>query len=162
MIIPNVWNYERNDTLKIICKQCGIVDKPHKCPKIKRKIDRERTDNKVYESNEYRSLRREILEDYNYLCLWSLYIDGRVKEAEEVHHIIEILEDELEATEYDNLIPLRKDMHDKVHKLYKLNNNIKRITQELLRKMCEEYRRGNREPGALKDSIPPSLKNILG
>ena len=145
--------------MKMTCKYCGIVNKPHKCPHSKRKADRSRTDNKIYESKEYRSLRAEVLEDFNYTCLWSLYVDGKVIEADRTHHIIEILEDESKATEYDNLIALHNKVHDEVHRLYKLGLEVKEKLQDILREMNESYKNGDRTLGKyrkeLKKIYPP-------
>jgi 5-methylcytosine-specific restriction endonuclease McrA len=127
--------------MKISCKYCGVVSKPHHCPHSKRKTDRTRIDNKIYESKEYRKLRKEVLKDYNYMCLWSLYIVGRVVKADTTHHIIEILDDESKATEYDNLIPLEESQaHKEVHALYKCNDVVKRKVQGLLREMIKAYK----------------------
>lgn len=141
--------------MKIACRYCGIVNKPHHCPYI-RKINRSRADNKVYESKEYRKVRKDVLDDYNHLCLWSLYVDGRVKLAERTHHIIEVLDDISKAVDYDNLIPLTVDAHEYVHSFYKINDKTKKEVQELLRKMCSEYKKGNRELGYFKHSPPIS------
>ncbi|MBE6051610.1 MAG: hypothetical protein E7214_13425 [Clostridium sp.] len=139
--------------MKTTCKYCGIVNKPHKCPHSKRKADRTRKDNKIYESKEYRRLRTEVLEDYNYTCLWSLYVDGKVITADRTHHIIEILEDESKAIEYDNLIALHNKVHEVIHKLYKEGLNIKSELQDLLLKMNESYKKGDRTLGKYKKEV---------
>ena len=126
--------------MKIACRYCGIVNKPHHCPYI-RKINRSRADNKVYESKEYRKVRKDVLD-----------VDGRVKLAERTHHIIEVLDDISKAVDYDNLIPLTVDAHEYVHSFYKINDKTKKEVQELLRKMCSEYKKGNRELGYFKHS----------
>ena len=127
--------------MKITCNYCGIVDRPHKCLHIKRKTDRTRIDNKVYESKEYRAVRQDVLNDYNDMCLWSLYIDGKVVKADTTHHIIEIMDNESKATEYDNLIPLQESFnHKEVHRLYKVNSRIKKKVQDLLRDMLKAYK----------------------
>lgn len=147
--------------MKITCKYCGIVSKPHKCPhKPKRKTDRNRSDNKVYESKEYRKLRVEVLDDYNYTCLWALYIQGQVVEADRTHHIIEILDDESKAVDYFNLIPLHHTSHEAVHKLYKLNDEIKLKVQDLQRQMIKSFKEGDKTLGKYKNSLKEILKNI--
>jgi 5-methylcytosine-specific restriction protein A len=149
--------------MKITCKYCGIVDRPHHCPKSKRKTDRTRIDNKVYESKEYREVREEVLEDHNYICLWSLYVDGKIVKAEITHHIIEILEDESKSKDYNNLIPLQGFNHKHhVHRLYFIN---KEKTQELLRKMIRDFKNGDKELGKyhgkvkeIEKASPPTSK----
>lgn len=129
--------------MKISCKYCGIVSKPHNCPHTKKRsrLERDRNDKKIYLSTRYQNLRSEIFEDYNSVCLWSLYVDGVARVADEAHHIVEILEDESLAYEYDNLIPLEFYIHKFIHKLYLTH---KPIIQELLRKMCVDYRNGDK------------------
>ena len=34
--------------MKTTCKNCGIVNKPHVCPQIKRKTNNNREDRRVY------------------------------------------------------------------------------------------------------------------
>ncbi|MBE6047764.1 MAG: hypothetical protein E7213_05050 [Clostridium sp.] len=142
--------------MKVTCKYCGIVNKPHKCPHNKRKADRNRIDNKIYESKEYRSLRAEVLEDFNYTCLWSLYVDGKVIEGDRTHHIIEIVQDESKAVEYDNLISLNNKAHEEVHRLYKEGLGIKESIQDLLLNMNESYKTGDKTLGKYRKQI----KNI--
>lgn len=125
--------------MKISCSYCGIVDKPHRCPKRQRRTDRARVDNKVYESKEYRKVRKKVLEAYDYKCLWSIYVDGRVRTGELTHHIIEVLEDESKATDFNNLIPLTDRNHDIVHKLYKKD---KEKVQRILKAMLDDYSNG--------------------
>lgn len=142
--------------MKVSCKYCGVVNKPHQCPHAKRKTDRNRIDNKVYESKEYRELRTEVLDDYNHMCLWSLYIEGKVIGADRTHHIIEIVQDESKAIDYYNLIPLNHNKHDEVHRLYKLNPYIKRKVQRLLVDMIKSFKAGDKTLGKYKDRF----KNI--
>ncbi len=137
--------------MKTTCKYCGIVDRPHHCPHSKRKADRTRIDNKVYESKEYREVREEVLSDYNYICLWSLYVDGRIRAADVTHHIVEILEDESKATDYNNLIPLSDYSHkNEVHVLY-LSDKVK--TQDLLMEMLRDYKNGDMTLGKYKNKV---------
>lgn len=127
--------------MKMSCKYCGIVDKPHHCPHSKRKTDNTRVDKKIYKTGRWISLRQEVLEDYNNICLWSLYVDGKIKAANVVHHIEEVLEHEDLAYEYSNLIPLEYYNHVIVHELYR-KEKVK--VQELLRKMINDYKSGDR------------------
>ena len=139
--------------MKVTCKYCGIVNKPHICPnkpKRSRKSYRDRIDSKSYESKQYRKARRVCINRFNNKCLWSIYIDGKVKEAEEVHHIVEILEDESLSNDLDNLITLTGQAHDKVHELYKIN---KEKVQKILRLMMKDYLNGKIEFGKYNKEI---------
>lgn len=106
------------------CPHCGIVPLNHVCPvvaKEQHKRDSKREDKKIYWSNKWRKLRTEVLEDQEYICLWSMYIDGVVRETKVCHHIIELIADESKAYDIDNLIGLHKDSHDAIHELYKID-----------------------------------------
>lgn len=143
--------------MKVTCKSCGIVNKPHICPHKKenrRRYDKDREDKKIYKTKRWQELREQVLQDYNYICLWSFYIDGEIVEANEVHHIVEILEDESKAYDDDNLIPLEYWQHKYIHDLYKKN---KAKAQELLHKMQESYVKGDRTLGKYKKYIPPGF-----
>lgn len=135
--------------MKTTCSYCGIVNRPHICPhKRKRKTDRTRTDNKIYESKEYRKLRKEVLEDFNYVDVFQFYVNSITVQATTTHHIIEILEDESKAIEYDNLIPLNEyASHRLVHKIYKSNGKVKKKLQKLLKTMRKDYIEGDRQLG---------------
>ncbi|RXI50185.1 hypothetical protein DP124_11990 [Clostridium tetani] len=140
--------------MKTTCKYCGIVDKPHICPYKKRKTNYNRTDKKIYSSRIWKDLRQQILNDFNNICLWSLYVDGEVIGANTVHHIVELLENESVAYEYDNLIPLEYYNHEYIHELYKKD---KKKVQKLLKLMLKSYKRGDRTLGKFKKYIPPLL-----
>lgn len=146
--------------MKTSCSKCGIVEKPHVCPHSKRKADRSRKDNKVYESKSYRSLRQIVLRDYKHMCLWSLYVNGKVQKATDIHHIIEILEDESKATDYNNLIPLTRYNHRRVvENLYKIN---KKETQKLLRDMLKDFKRYDFTLGKYAERAKQIEKNFKG
>lgn len=141
--------------MKIACKYCGIVSKPHDCPrKPKRKNkSRYRKDVSVYNTKAYRRERENILDTYNKACLWSVYVIGETKVADEVHHIIEVLEDESKGTEPSNLIPLTSSAHDFIHDLYDCNADVKYEIQELLRLFKREYESGCYELGKYRKTV---------
>ena len=141
--------------MKIACKYCGIVSKPHDCPrKPKRKNkSRYRKDVSVYNTKAYRRERENILDTYNKACLWSVYVIGETKVADEVHHIIEVLEDESKGTEPSNLIPLTSSAHDFIHDLYDCNADVKYEIQELLRLFKREYESGCYELGKYRNTV---------
>jgi len=104
------------------CKHCGIVSFNHVCPvatKERNAQDAKREDKSIYWSRRWRRMRVDVLEYQEYICLWSLYVDGVIREASPCHHIIPIIEDDKRAYDIDNVIGLNKDVHDSVHELYK-------------------------------------------
>ena len=146
--------------MKMTCKYCGIVNKPHKCPHQRTKWNRDnnRTDKKIYRTMIWQKTREHILQEYNHVCLWSLYIDGEIVQADRVHHIVELLDDESLAYDEDNLIPIEQYKHNYVHELYKTN---KLEVQQLLKKMIKSYREGDRTfkkyHSEFKKISPPTL-----
>ena len=152
--------------MKITCIHCGIVNRPHACPYKKRKTDRNRVDNIIYESKEYRKLRREVLEDFNYIDVFQFYVNSVTIQATTTHHIVEVLEDESKAVDYDNLIPLNEHAsHKLIHNLYNRNTRTKIKLQELLKKMRQDYLNNDRELGRYEAEFnkiisPPILKKF--
>ncbi|WP_243152453.1 hypothetical protein [Clostridium butyricum] len=143
------------------CKYCGIVNKPHKCSHQRTKWNRDnnRTDKKIYRTMKWQNTRENILKEFNYICLWSFYIDGIITRADTVHHIKELLENESLAYSNDNLIPLRQYQHNYIHELYKTNKD---EVQDLLNKMIKSYREGDRTLSKYKSEFknipaPPSI-----
>ena len=136
--------------MKTTCKHCGIVSKPHICPYIQRRNNSNRKDKRLYKTQRWQDKRKDTLDKYNGMCLWSFYVDGRVKSANEVHHIVEVLEDETLTFDDDNLVPLEFYTHKRIHKLYKESKEQKENVQKLLRKITEEYRSGDRTIGKYK------------
>lgn len=148
--------------MKITCKYCGIVNKPHDCPHRNkyRNKDKNRRDTAIYNSSGYKREREETMNLYNNNCLWNMYVVGEMKAAETTHHIIEILEDESRATDIANLIPLTEDNHRYIHKLYKVNPNLKKVIQELLRVIKREYEEGNYQIGKYKEYVNKILSPL--
>lgn len=136
--------------MKMACKYCGIVDKPHDCPHKKRYSSKKRTDNKIYKTARWQELRADILDDYNNICLWSLYVDGDVVVADTVHHIVEVSASPYLAFEKENLIPVEFYTHKAIHELYKKD---KKQIQRLLRMMCSDYKNGDFTLGKYKSYI---------
>jgi 5-methylcytosine-specific restriction protein A len=130
------------------CQYCGIVPLNHKCPvkaKEKRREDLKREDKKIYWSSKWRRLRDEVLEDCNNICLFSMYVEGIIKPADCVHHIVEIEKDVSKGYDNDNLIALNKDVHEYIHKVYKTEYKSECI--ELLIKCKQDWDNGVRMEG---------------
>lgn len=120
----------------ISCSVCMRVhSKDHICnAKKKRRLEKNkgRVDSDIYGGNKWRVTRWQVLEDCNHICLYTLYKEGKIVKATDVHHIVEILEDEALAYEKENLIGLSKEKHKLIHELYKDN---KKLVQEELKEM---------------------------
>jgi 5-methylcytosine-specific restriction enzyme A len=112
--------------MKKSCRYCGIVPANHVCTvalKNKSAMDAKREDKKFYKTIRWQNLRLEVLKNQDYICLWSLYVEGIIRQANTAHHIVEILIDKSKAYDIDNLIGLNETIHDTVHKLYKTNKD---------------------------------------
>lgn len=152
---------------KISCSACGSIhDRNYECDaKKKAKLDKsrrdrnERLDNKIFSSSKWKKLRKNIVEDYNNIDMFSFYVLGRVELSEVVHHIVEFMQDEELAYDYDNLIPLSNHTHlSIVHKLYK--TNVKNEIQEMLRDICKDYWNDKRELGSYKERYNKIVKDF--
>lgn len=118
-----------------------------------------RLDDALYNTKEWRSLRSDILEDYDNICLWSLYVQGKILEANRVHHIEEVLDNEDLVYEYDNCISLEKYNHYYIHKLY--NSRYKKEVQEILRLMLIDYNNNDKTLMKYKNDIS-TIERELG
>lgn len=136
---------------KTTCIHCSrIVDKNHICP-IKPKRNKDRKDDALYNTKQWRKLRSNILKDYDNICLWSLYVQGKILEANTVHHIIEVLEEEDLTYDYDNCISLESYNHSYIHQLYK--SKYKGEIQKVLRLMLIDYNNGDKTLGKYSDTV---------
>ena len=142
------------------CRYCGIVALNHICPvskKNKNYNDSKREDKEIYWDKKWKKLREEVLEYQKNICLWSLYVEGTITEANQVHHIITLADDRTLAYDIENVIGLSKDAHDHIHKLYKIN---KTNTIKLIRECLRLWNNNNgiKFAGTLKhklNSTPP-------
>lgn len=87
------------------------------------------------------------------MCLFSLYVVGRVEEGNTVHHIVEILDNKELAYEEYNLIPFSSSNHETIHKLYRRNKLVKQKVQELLIKMTNDFKNGDKTLGKYKNEF---------
>ena len=140
------------------CRYCGIVPFNHVCPvvtKEKNARDAKREDKSIYWCSKWRKLRADVLDYQDHVCLWSLYVEGIVREARTCHHIVTLMDDDTKAYDIDNVIGMEKHTHDRVHELYKIN---KKATMKLLRECMKLWDDGIKTEGLgiLRDK----LKNI--
>lgn len=130
----------------IACSSCGrIHQRGYVCEiKRKRKTDYQnaREDTEIYYSNRWRTIRGQVLEEYNHICLYSFYVEKKIIKATDVHHIIELSDNSSLAYEEDNLISLSKEKHKLIHELYKED---KKKIQEQLREFKKRWKNGDRK-----------------
>ena len=92
-----------------------------------------------YNSQEWLRTREVVLSKYNSLDLYDLYANKKISYANTIHHIEELGEAQGKALDIDNLIPLTRSNHDKVHRMYKKN---KSSTQRMLKDFKLRYEKG--------------------
>lgn len=125
------------------------------------KENSKRVDTKIYNSNKWKRLRDNILEEYNNIDLFSYYVEGRVVVADCVHHIWECLEAEDMAYDWDNLMPLSLHTHRRiVHRVYNINTEVKKQLQQMLSDMLDSWIEGNRDLGSYKERFNNIVKDV--
>ena len=125
----------------ISCSVCGRVHAKDYICAIKKRRKLDRVDTGVYNRSKWRTVRWQVLEECNYICLYTLYKENKIVKAECVHHIVEVLEDNELAYDEDNLIALTNEKHKLIHELYKGN---KAKIQEELREIKDKWKQGDR------------------
>ena len=83
-------------------------------------------------SNEWRTTRDIILKVYDYIDIYSYYMQQEIVTADMVHHIIELDEDWSRRIDMTNLLPLSNQNHGIISALYEKDEATKRQTQQLL------------------------------
>jgi|SRR5690625_146553 len=83
--------------------------------RIYNKNVRDKTIDNFYRSKEWRKLRLVALERDNHLCIWCKD-NGKLKQADVVHHIIEVEDDWDKRLTLDNLVSLCHRCHNRHHK----------------------------------------------
>ncbi|AVK50662.1 hypothetical protein AXY43_23060 [Clostridium sp. MF28] len=144
---------------KVSCVACGrIHERNYICDaKKKAKLDkvaknRDREDSKIYISNRWRQLRINILEDYNYICLFSYYVFSKIIQANELHHIVWLIDNIDLAFDADNIIPLEHNVHRSIiHNYSNKSNEIKNDIQNMLRDMISDWSNDRRDLGSYKE-----------
>lgn len=130
----------------IACSSCGRVhQRGYVCEQKKKRnyeYKRDREDMGIYKSRSWDKARANILEQYHHMCLYSFYVERKIIKATDVHHIIEILDDDSLAYDEDNLISLSKEKHRLIHELYKED---KKKIQEELREFKKRWKDGDRK-----------------
>lgn len=125
------------------CKTLHPVDKqcPNGCGARKeenRLYDKYLRKNKsFYNSSQWDKLRKECMNKYDSICLYTLFKYNKITPATLVHHIIELTEDKTQAYELSNLIPVSDIAHREIHKRYK-DENLKEVQAEL-KSYLEKY-----------------------
>lgn len=103
-----------------------------------------------YVSKEWRAMRERIIEVYDNIDIYALYVEHELLTCNPVHHIIELEDDWEQRLNPFNLIPLNHKTHNTITALYKQSKASMRATQKQLRSLIEYH---FREAGGYKKSF---------
>lgn len=130
--------------LKKICK-CGIlIDYNMKmCDKCNKEYDKNKSRyknynqkwKKNYHTRKWQKLREKVLDKYSNMCVYTYLKEGRVVQANNIHHIELANEDNFFY--FNNLIPLSEEAHKEVHRLY--DSGKYEITKKELKEMLNIF-----------------------
>lgn len=135
---------------KTICRRCGKpIDNPntHKCKvQVGRRNNGRRYVGDIRSTGRWQKKRKEILEEFNYICLVAFALgDKEHLVATQVHHIIGVKEDESLALENDNLFCCSRFYHERIENRKEL--------RKFLKQLKEEYKNGELYFGKYKNKI---------
>lgn len=132
--------------LKKICGKCKkeVIDfdetQCRKCQSANNKTydltKRDKRSKDFYNSKPWRALRHKLFNLYGNIDLWHFAKTGEYKEANTLHHIIELTEDWSKRLDPNNLIPVSNESHSEIHKAYQKD---KAGTQKKLKAILEAY-----------------------
>nr|DAS24200.1 MAG TPA: HNH endonuclease [Caudoviricetes sp.] len=107
-----------------------------------------------YVSKEWRAMRERIIEVYDNVDIYALYVENELLTCEPVHHIVELEDDWEQRLNPFNLIPLNHKTHNTITALYKQSKASMRATQKQLRSLIEYH---FREAGGYKKVLCDSF-----
>lgn len=107
-----------------------------------------------YVSKEWRAMRERIIEVYDNIDIYALYVEHELLTCNPVHHIIELEDDWEQRLNPFNLIPLNHKTHNTITALYKQSKASMRATQKQLRSLIEYH---FREAGGYKKVLCDSF-----
>lgn len=121
------------------CPHCGRrIPSGTTCGCYKREYAPTKAGAEFYHSTRWNKLRAYILAKYSGRDMWSAS-KGRLEKADTVHHIIPADEDPSLIWSESNLIPVSRDSHAEIHKLYAADQATKAATQATLRSMVISF-----------------------
>lgn len=92
-----------------------------------------------YVSKQWRAMRERIINVFDNVDIYALYVERELLICEPVHHIIELEEDWEQRLNPMNLIPLNKRTHNTITALYKKSKASMRATQTQLRSLIGHH-----------------------
>ena len=120
-----------------MCKECeGKYPSRHV---IYNNTKRSKTAAEFYLSKEWRAMRTCIINVFDNIDIYALYMEHELLTCEMVHHIVELEEDWEQRLNPLNLVPLNQRTHNKITALYKQSKSSMKTTQKQLRELIEYH-----------------------
>lgn len=101
-----------------------------------RKYGQNTKENK-YRGYRWQKLREQVMQLYGGMDPYALHVHNRLEAATIVHHIVPAEMDQSRFYDIANLIPLSRQSHAEVHKLYDTSHEAREGTQELLQSLTQ-------------------------
>ena len=95
-----------------------------------------------YLSKEWRALRPIVLQVFDYIDIYALYVNKQIitlSDSDPIHHIIELDDDWKQRLNPFNLIPLSHNTHNSITALYKESNANMKATQTQIRGLIKYH-----------------------
>lgn len=164
--VTGLENRERGMQMLLKSCRCGklIPQSMQMCEECKRRqqsrhmtYNNTRRDERAaefYVSKEWRAMRERIIEVYDNVDIYALYVEHELLTCNPVHHIVELEDDWEQRLNPFNLIPLNHKTHNTITALYKQSKASMRATQKQLRSLIEYH---FREAGGYKKVLSDSF-----
>ena len=98
-------------------------------------------ESQFYNTTAWTKLRNYIVNSYLNMSVYSYYIEGKIVQADTVHHIVEVREDWSKRLNKFNLIPLTRKEHQLIHNRIERegSENIRLELEDMVKKFREEF-----------------------
>lgn len=125
------------------CDSCNAKAEEYKKARYKKYRDSKTKDkeSQFYNTTAWTKLRNYIVNSYLNMSVYSYYKEGKIVQADTVHHIVEVREDWSKRLNKFNLIPLTRKEHQLIHNRIERegSENIRLELEDMVRKFREEF-----------------------
>ncbi len=121
------------------CKSCEEKSEQESRHMIYNRYRRNKKAAEFYVSADWRKIRAAVINRYDGMDIYALYVLGEIRTADMVHHIVPLEENWSLRFDMKNLIPLSSHSHGIIEAIYK-DRQKKSEMQKLLYELMERYR----------------------
>ena len=144
-----------------MCRECEKSMESRHMEYNRRRRDQRAAE--FYISKEWRCMRQRIIELYDNIDIYALYVEHEAMNCRQVHHIVELEEDWNQRLNPFNLIPLSQRSHNTITAMYKSSRASMKRTQRLLWKLIEQhFKEAGGYEKVLSDAFLVAPPHILG